>query len=118
MASLTQKQIKWIAVAGVLLVVAAGGAAVYFVPAAREQVSGWFLSKAQAETAPHRKITPAKLILENDEYILLLSKEAMESLELNPVKAEPARLPLPLPPMIGTLNYDNDRLFTIRPRFQ
>jgi cobalt-zinc-cadmium efflux system membrane fusion protein len=32
-------------------------------------------------------------------------------------QAKTARQPQPLPPQIGTVNYDNERLFSIRPRF-
>jgi cobalt-zinc-cadmium efflux system membrane fusion protein len=51
-------------------------------------------------------------------YGLRLSPQAVEFLQIKPVEAVVAKNPRPLPPQIGTVNYDNDRLFSIRPRFQ
>src|SRR5205814_130353 len=74
--------------------------------------------KATAETVPYHKTAPVELIIsESGEFGLKLSKEAIDSLELKPTEAVLAQKMLALPPVIGTLNYDNDRLFTIRPRF-
>ena len=73
---------------------------------------------AHAEDAPAPKYPPPELLaLDNGVYGLKLSKVAIESLDLKPVDVEAARKPIPLPPMIGTINYDNERLFSIKPRF-
>src|ERR1019366_3914981 len=73
---------------------------------------------AHAEDAPAHKYPPPELLaLDNGVYGLKLSKVAIESRDLKPVDVEAARKPIPLPPMIGTINYDNERLFSIKPRF-
>ncbi len=50
-------------------------------------------------------------------YGLRLTAEAVAGLGIDPVEVKPAKDARPLPPQIGTLNYDNDRLFSIRSRF-
>jgi cobalt-zinc-cadmium efflux system membrane fusion protein len=55
---------------------------------------------------------------ENGNEGLQLTPEAMEGLRIKPVEVKLATKPRPLPPQIGTINYDVDRLYTIRPRFQ
>jgi membrane fusion protein, heavy metal efflux system len=76
------------------------------------------LKAAHAESASKEKYPRPKLVTaENGVYGLQLSKEAIQSLELQPYTVEAAREPIALPPMIGTVNYDNERLFAIKPRF-
>jgi cobalt-zinc-cadmium efflux system membrane fusion protein len=48
---------------------------------------------------------------------LKLTPDAARGLDVTPVAVVKADKPRALPPQIGTLNYDNDRLFTIRSRF-
>jgi cobalt-zinc-cadmium efflux system membrane fusion protein len=48
---------------------------------------------------------------------LHLTVEAVKGLGVTSVAVRKAIGPRPLPPQIGTLNYDNDRLFSIRTRF-
>jgi cobalt-zinc-cadmium efflux system membrane fusion protein len=72
---------------------------------------------AHADSAPKQKYPKPDLIAANGEFGLKLSKEAIQSLELQPYTVETAREPIALPPMIGTVNYDNERLFAIKPRF-
>jgi cobalt-zinc-cadmium efflux system membrane fusion protein len=63
--------------------------------------------------------TAAELFrIANGDLGLRLRPQAVEALQVKPVAAREATAPRPLPPQIGTLNYDNDRLFSIRPRFQ
>jgi cobalt-zinc-cadmium efflux system membrane fusion protein len=50
-------------------------------------------------------------------FVMRLAPEAAKGLRVTVGKAEPAVL-LPLPAQIGTLGYDTDRLFPVRPRFQ
>jgi cobalt-zinc-cadmium efflux system membrane fusion protein len=50
-------------------------------------------------------------------YVIRVKPEVVRALKVTYGKAEPAGL-LPLPAQIGTLGYDIDRLYPIRPRFQ
>jgi cobalt-zinc-cadmium efflux system membrane fusion protein len=48
---------------------------------------------------------------------LRLTAEAMTGYGIRPAAARPAAEPRPLPPQVGSVNYDNTRLFNIRTRF-
>jgi membrane fusion protein, heavy metal efflux system len=48
---------------------------------------------------------------------LRLTENAIKALGVNPVEAKVARDARPLPPQVGTVNLDLDRLFAVRPRF-
>src|SRR5205807_2523011 len=48
---------------------------------------------------------------------LRISPAAMANLEVQPTEVKLAVEARPLPPQIGHVNFDNDHLFTIRPRF-
>jgi cobalt-zinc-cadmium efflux system membrane fusion protein len=48
---------------------------------------------------------------------LRFTEEALRGLGVAPVAARQASEARPLPPQVGTINYDNDRLFIIRSRF-
>ena len=81
-------------------------------------VSNWFAGKAKANGEASQKREAPKLVeLADGSVGLELSADALASLELKPQEAVLAKGELPLPPMIGTVNYDNDRLFSIKPRF-
>jgi cobalt-zinc-cadmium efflux system membrane fusion protein len=72
----------------------------------------------RADSAPSQKYArPELLKLANGAYGLKVNKEAVKELELSPITVSAARVPIPLPPMIGSINYDNECLFAIKPRF-
>jgi multidrug efflux pump subunit AcrA (membrane-fusion protein) len=48
---------------------------------------------------------------------LRLSDESVAALQIRPQRAQLAVNERPLPPQVGQINYDNDRLWTIRSRF-
>jgi cobalt-zinc-cadmium efflux system membrane fusion protein len=108
---------------GGILVVGAGLAA-FSSPSVRQHLEDFFEKKAHAGPVAQAKPEPAALLSRDNtatgvkDFGLKLQQKAIDALELNPKKAVLADKDLPLPPMIGSLNYDNDRLFTIRPRFQ
>ena len=61
---------------------------------------------------------PAVLIQQgNERYGLRLTPEAVAGLEVSVLEAKQAKEPRPLPPQIGTINYDNERLFILQSRF-
>jgi cobalt-zinc-cadmium efflux system membrane fusion protein len=95
-------------------------AAFYLFPFFRERIGAWIgPADLRADDIVSNKSAPAELISKDSgEFGLRLSKEAIESFEVQPFAAILADRKLPLPPIMGTVNYDNDRLFTIRPRFQ
>lgn len=80
----------------------------------------WASPKAPVDSpALVAKPDAAQLIRDDrGDYGLRLAPQAVEALQIKPVPVRPALTPRALPPQIGTLNYDNDRLFSIRPRFQ
>jgi cobalt-zinc-cadmium efflux system membrane fusion protein len=49
---------------------------------------------------------------------LRLTKDAVQGLRVSAEAAYTPKEPRPLPPRIGTVNYDNDRLFILQSRFQ
>jgi cobalt-zinc-cadmium efflux system membrane fusion protein len=111
-------QLRFIALGLLVLVVAGTGVVVAAVPAVRATVTGWLASAARA--TPEKKASGEAAELFRDaqgHQGLRLSKEAVASLGVAPAVVTKAEKPRPLPPQIGTLNYDNDRLFTIRSRF-
>jgi membrane fusion protein, heavy metal efflux system len=77
----------------------------------------WFGGAPKADGAAKKRELPKLIELDNGEIGLELSNAAIEALELKPKEAMLAHDYVPLPPMIGTVNYDNDRLFAIKPRF-
>ena len=108
-----KQKLRWFVGLGVVLFV--GGAAVCFgIPQVRE---GLFGDNAKAAALAPGKIKPAELITVGNEQGLKLSKEAIDSLGLKPTEAVRAVKERPIPPLIGTVNYDNERLFVLGPRF-
>src|SRR5262245_38544652 len=104
---------------GLVVCLIAAGLLLFLVTPTREAILGWF-NKAHEEGKGQaaERARPAELIHDGEGHAgLRLSADAMTNLEVNPVKVEWAVQARPMPPQIGTVNYDNDRLFTIRPRF-
>jgi cobalt-zinc-cadmium efflux system membrane fusion protein len=111
-------QLRLIALGLLVLVVVGTGVVVAAVPAVRATVTSWW-TKA-ASHAPEKDAVRESAELFHDgqgHQGLRLSKEAVAAVRPTPVPVTKAEKPRPLPPQIGTLNYDNDRLFTIRSRF-
>jgi membrane fusion protein, heavy metal efflux system len=103
---------------GLVIVVVAFGLILFLVPSVRETVWGWFRDKDQGGPPKSAWELPVKLIGDStDRAGLRISDEAMANLEVNPVEIKLAVEPRPLPPQGGYVQYDNDHLFTIRPRF-
>ena len=116
MNSFVQRHLRWLVGAGVLII---GAALVFlFVPAVRQRAGDWFTGKEKAGSGSAQKPVPAELLaLKNGELGLRLSKEAIASLDLQLIDVELAVKTRALPPLIGTVNYDNERMFILRPRF-
>lgn len=107
---------KWFRLATVLIIIGAGlGAVVY--PPVRETVQTLFAAKAEIaeRTSPPKKTV--ELIEVNKAFGLRVNPEAVGALGITAVEAKRALQPQAMPPQIGTVNYDNDHLFVIRPRF-
>src|SRR5882724_1187659 len=103
---------------GLVVCILAVGLTLFLVPAARETVVAWFGGKDQGDPPRSAWEQAVKLIGDStDRNGLRISDEAMANLEVHPVEVKLAVEPRPLPPQVGTVNYDNDHLFTIRPRF-
>jgi membrane fusion protein, heavy metal efflux system len=81
-------------------------------------VSEWIGGKPKPKNDATSKYAQPKLVeLADGSYGLELSADAIESLELKPKAAVPAKDDVPLPPMIGAVNYDPRRMFSIKPLF-
>jgi cobalt-zinc-cadmium efflux system membrane fusion protein len=90
--------------------------AVFAVPQVRE-LFGFSLGDTSANAAEQEKIG-AELIHDGEGKTgLKLTKKAVDGLGIKPVAAKEATEPRPLPPQIGTLNFDNETLFSIPSRF-
>src|SRR5262245_5031491 len=102
---------------GFLVVLIAVGVVFFLVTPTREAILGWFKppEKMAESKTPAR---PVELIRDAHGHDgLHISAEALKSLEVNPCPAGRPCAERELPPQIGTVNYDPDHLFTIRPRF-
>lgn len=103
---------------GVLAVVCAG---VFAMPPVRATVQRWLAAPDRAEKEPREKTPRAATLIEDGHGHdgLRLTKAALANLEIQPITAEPAVRARPLPTQFyGRLNYDNARMYTIRPPFQ
>jgi cobalt-zinc-cadmium efflux system membrane fusion protein len=108
---------RWVRLAFVIVIIVGCLGAMAF-PPVRETVHGWFVHKADgpppAKTLDRDAV---ELIQVGKDQGLRLSAETVAGLGIEPKKVILAEKERPLPPQIGTLNYDIDRLFTIRSRF-
>jgi len=109
-------------VAGVVVILITGSVvAAAAIPAVRQIVSRW-LGVANEDVAVaadgNGAEKPAVLIRDaQGNPGLRLGRDAVAGMKIDPVEAKLSVEPRPLPPQIGTVNYDNDRLFIIRSRF-
>jgi hypothetical protein len=110
-------QRRWAHLAFLIVIIGALLGIVALLPL-RETVQGWFSGKIQA-AEPKRDFQQdeLELIEVQGNQGLRLPAAAVAALRLQPAEALTTTEARPLPPQIGTLNYDNDRLFTIRSRF-
>jgi cobalt-zinc-cadmium efflux system membrane fusion protein len=111
---MNQSTTKFLIGAGLAIALTAGAVGLYVTGNVPDWVSG--KAKADEKTEP-RADSPKLLETKDKQYGVELSPGAVESLELKPIAALAATKDLALPPMIGTVNYDADRLFAIKPRF-
>jgi cobalt-zinc-cadmium efflux system membrane fusion protein len=118
MVSPRSAQSKFITLGLLALVAVGAGVVVAAIPGVLATVTSLWSNAAKA--APGDKASGEEVMLVRDGQGLQglrLTREAVEALGVAPVEVKNAEKPRPLPPQIGTLNYDNDRLFTIRSRF-
>jgi multidrug efflux pump subunit AcrA (membrane-fusion protein) len=112
---LSTQVIIWCAVIAVVLVAAAGVAATQSL---RERVVHLFAGEEEPQRVLDEKKEPVDLIKGADGMPgLKLTDEAVKGLAITPVKSKPAVEPRALPPQNGTINFDTDRMFPIRSRF-
>jgi cobalt-zinc-cadmium efflux system membrane fusion protein len=111
------KQIPWIRVA-LGIVVVLGIIGVFALPPVRNIIQSWSVAKAEDASADGQSIRQgAEFFEKNGNQGLRLLPETVAGLGIEPSLATKAIRERALPQQIGTLNYDNDRLFTIRSRF-
>jgi multidrug efflux pump subunit AcrA (membrane-fusion protein) len=112
------KRSRWIAI-GIAAAVTVGVAAVIFaVPSLREMVTGWFGGKAHAgQAADADEVSVEFFRAKNGNPGLRLQDESVAGLQIRPEAVVFAVRPQAMPPQTGQINYDNDRLWTIRARF-
>jgi hypothetical protein len=115
---IASRMVRFGAGAFVVLAVAAAGLW-YFVPSVREWTVRIF--GPQATIDPDKKADGESLTLVrrgNDVLGLRLTSDIERSFGIVPTSVQVATDSRALPPQLGTLNYDADRLFVVRPRFQ
>jgi cobalt-zinc-cadmium efflux system membrane fusion protein len=119
---LSQRQTRFTVIAlGIVAVVVVAGFVTGILPALWDAGQRLLAGSAVARenTDAGEEPAGAELFRSPDGALgLRLSQQAVEALQIKPVEVVAAKNPRPLPPQIGTVNYDNDRLFSIRPRFQ
>jgi cobalt-zinc-cadmium efflux system membrane fusion protein len=117
MANQIVQRLTWFRVAcGIVMVVGVLG--IFALPPVRATIQTWFVAKAEgASAADSTKIEGVEFFEIDGNQGLRLPAKAATGLGLGPSVAQLATKERPLPQQIGTLNYDNDHLFTIRSRF-
>jgi cobalt-zinc-cadmium efflux system membrane fusion protein len=111
------QRVPWYRVAfgGVIVI---GVLGIMVLPPVRTTIHGWLVGDAKAASSANTtKSEELEYFEKNDIQGLHLPEKAVVGLGLRPIKARLATEGRPLPPQIGTLNYDNDRIFAIRSRF-
>jgi membrane fusion protein, heavy metal efflux system len=112
-----KRRIPWVRVA-LAIVVITGVLGVLALPPVQATIHGFFAAKVEGvDEAVHPNVDEIQFYESEGNQGLRLPAKAVAGLGINPTKAILATQGRPLPPQIGTLNYDNDRLFTIRARF-
>jgi multidrug efflux pump subunit AcrA (membrane-fusion protein) len=102
----------------ILVAVATVAMVLFLVPSVRDAIFGWFRAPENRQDAPAKGPPPLVLLKDADgHHGLRISKAAMDSYQVDPVEVVRAEKSRPMPPQIGTVNFDNDYLYTIRPRF-
>jgi cobalt-zinc-cadmium efflux system membrane fusion protein len=102
----------------IVAVLALGGAAIFLVPSLRAMVGIGPAASGEGASSQD-KDSAATLVYGRDQAPgLRVTKEGVNGLGIKPVAAKAAIKPRPLPPQIGTVNYDMERMFLIRSRFQ
>jgi multidrug efflux pump subunit AcrA (membrane-fusion protein) len=101
----------------VLVVIAGIGMTIFIVPPWREAVVN-VVRRPEQPAAKAPKSEPVELIQDPEgRYGLRIAKVAWDNLEVSPIEVPRATHSRPMPPQIGTVNYDNDYIYEIRPRF-
>jgi cobalt-zinc-cadmium efflux system membrane fusion protein len=112
-------KLKFIVVGVVVLLVVGTGIAVAAVPGIRDSFTKLWTKAEKRQAGVEDDVAEVKLYHDDRGNAgLHLPLEAVQGLEIQSTPAKAAREPRPLPPQVGTVNYDNDRVFSIRPRFQ
>jgi membrane fusion protein, heavy metal efflux system len=105
----------------IIFVVVATIAILFIVGPTREAILGAMRSdedKKEHALNQMRRKDPAEFFRDEQGHTgIRFTEEALRGLGVTPVAAKQATETRPLPPQIGTINYDNDRLFIIRSRF-
>jgi cobalt-zinc-cadmium efflux system membrane fusion protein len=111
-------RLRWIILGALALLLTGGVVAALAVPGVADTVKSLWSGETKSRKGADDDPQSAELWRDaNNSYGLRLTEEAVKGLGIVPVAAKKATQPRPLPPQIGTLNYDNDRLFSIRSRF-
>ena len=107
---------SWIRVAVVFVIVLVIFGVAVLTPI-RATVQGWIAGTADTSQPDDHKKDGVELLDLHGNQGLRLTAEAVGGLGVYVEKVVLATKERPLPPHIGTVNYENDRLFTIRSRF-
>ncbi len=102
----------------ILVAVASVGLVLFLIPSARDAIMAWVRPQAEDQQAPAKKAAPVELLHDREGHDgLRISRDAMQNYEVNPFSVAAATRSRPMPPQMGTVNFDNDYIFWIRPRF-
>jgi cobalt-zinc-cadmium efflux system membrane fusion protein len=113
--------LKWTIV--VLVVVIVVGGVVATLPYTQPLVEGWFGGEKKPKEGQGADNSSSCALVRDGQgrpiqpYTLRLFPDAIKGLQITTEEVKPASN-LVLPPQIGTLGYDTDRLYFVRPRFQ
>jgi cobalt-zinc-cadmium efflux system membrane fusion protein len=106
----------WTVVWGLVAVLGAAGLIFAFA-----LLGGWWARQGEAAAAPGKPQSHALVRDKNGRpvkpYTIWLSPATVKALKVTSERARPAGN-LFLPPQVGTLGYDTDHLYAVRPRFQ
>src|SRR3989440_5435162 len=105
-------------VLGVVFGAVALGLLLFLFPPTRDLFERWVHARDR-DASSKPSVAKAVEVIEDAQGHkgLRISPAAMANLEVQPTEVKLALEARPLPPQIGHVNFDNDHLFTIRPRF-
>jgi cobalt-zinc-cadmium efflux system membrane fusion protein len=109
-------RLPWLRLVGIFVIVGGCLGAMAFAPV-REAVHGWFGGKSEDMASADSAKKTVAFVEVDGKHGLRVNEDALKALAITSIEVKAAQAAQPLPPQIGRVNYDNDRLFVSRTPF-